>query len=70
MDAKACAVGAPKMLLQAGVKSVKLRSCYCCSSEERVVFVVDGESSGAVLDAFNRINVPVASIMEAEEVPR
>ena len=68
MDAKACALGAPKMLMQAGIKAVKLRSCYCCSSEGRVVFIVDGESSEAVLGAFNRINVPVASIMEAEEI--
>ena len=68
MDAKSCAVGAPKMLMQAGVRNVKLRSCYCCGSEGRVVFIVHGESSEAVLEAFNRINVPIASIMEAEEV--
>ena len=68
MDARACAVGASTMLQQAGIKDVKLRSCYCCSSEGRVVFVVEGESSEVVLDAFNRINVPIASIMEAEEV--
>ncbi len=68
MDPKACAVGAPKTLMQAGIRDVCLRSCYCCSVEGRVVFVVEGGSSESVLEAFNRINVPVASIVEAEEV--
>jgi hypothetical protein len=68
MDAKACAVGAPKMLMDAGVKNAKVKSCYCCGSEGRVVFIIEGESRDAVLEAFLKINVPVASIMEAEEV--
>ena len=68
MDAKACAVGAPTMLKDSGVKNVKVKSCYCCSSEGRVVFIMEGESRDAVLEAFLKVNVPVASIMEAEEV--
>ncbi len=67
-DPKACAVGAPNMLMQAGIRNLKLRSCYCCSEYGSVVFVVEGESRDSVLEAFNRINVPIASILEAEEV--
>jgi hypothetical protein len=67
MDAKACAVGAPKMLMDAGIKNAKVKSCYCCGSEGKVVFIIEGESRDAVLEAFLKINVPVASIMEAEE---
>jgi hypothetical protein len=67
-DLKACATGAPQMFMNAGIKNVKLRSCYCCSEYGNVVFVVDGESRDSVLDAFRRINVPIASIMEAEEI--
>ena len=67
-DPKACAVGAPKMLMQAGIRNIKLRSCYCCSDYGNVVFVVDGENRDGVLEAFNRINVPIASILEAEEI--
>jgi hydrogenase maturation factor len=37
-------------------------------TEGRVVFVVESEDRDRVLEALNRINVPVASIMEAEEV--
>ncbi len=64
----ACAVGAPKMLMNAGVKDAKIDSCYCCGTERRVIFVAEGESKEAVLNALNKINVPVASIMETEEV--
>jgi hypothetical protein len=69
MDAKACAIGAPKMLKNAGVENVKVTSCYCCGEEGRVVFIMEGDNRDAVLEAFLKVNVPVASIMEAEEVP-
>jgi hypothetical protein len=64
----ACATGAPKMLMNSGIRNVKLRSCYCCSEYGNVVFVLEAESREVVLDAFNRINVPIASIMAAEEI--
>ncbi len=67
-DPSACAIGAPKMLVQGGIRNVKIRSCYCCSDYGMVVFVAEGGSSEEVLEAFNRINVPIASIMEAEEI--
>ena len=67
-DPKACAIGAPKMFMQAGFKNIKLRSCYCCSDYGSVIFVVDGNSRDTVLEAFNQINVPVASILETEEI--
>lgn len=67
-DPEACAAGALKMLTKGGIKNVKLKSCYCCSSEGRVAFIVEAESKEAVLDAMNKIDIPVASIMEAEEV--
>jgi hypothetical protein len=68
LDPMACAVGAPKMLMNAGVKDVKIRSCYCCGPEGRSVFVMEAETKEALLEALNKINVPVASVMEAEEV--
>ncbi len=68
MDPMACAVGAPKMLMNAGVKDVKIKSCYCCGPEGRTVFVMEAETKEMLLEALNKINVPVASVMEAEEV--
>ena len=67
-DPKACAIGAPKMLTQAGVTDVSVRSCYCCSDYGSVIFVIEGPSQDRVLEAFNKVNIPVASIMEAEEI--
>ena len=64
----ACARGAPKMLMQAEIKDITLRSCYCCSEYGSVIFVLDGPSRDRVLDSFRKINVPIASIMEAEEI--
>lgn len=64
-DPKACALGSPQRLMRSGVK---VKSCYCCGPEGRVVFILEAESREAALDAFFKINVPVASIVEAEEV--
>jgi len=68
MDPMACAVGAPKMLINAGIKDVKIRSCYCCGPDGRIVFVAEANSREALLEALNKINLPVASILEVEEI--
>jgi len=68
MDPLACAVGTPKMLEKAGIKNVKIKSCYCCGQEGKVVFVAEAENKESLLDALTKVNLPVASIMEAEEV--
>jgi hypothetical protein len=68
-DPKACAQGAAKMLAKGKIKDVELKACYCCESENRVAFLIDGPSVDAVLQVVQeQLDVPVASIMEAEEV--
>jgi len=56
------------MFMNSGVNDAKITSCYCCGPEGKVVFVAEAEDREALLTAFKRINVPVASIMETEEV--
>jgi hypothetical protein len=68
MDPMACAVGTPKMLEKAGIKNVKVKSCFCCGQEGKIVFFAEAESKESLMDALTKINLPVASIMEAEEV--
>jgi hypothetical protein len=68
MDPMACAVGTPKMLEKAGIKNVKVKSCYCCGPEGKIVFVAEAQSKEALMDALTKIDLPVASIMETEEV--
>ncbi|MCW3996017.1 MAG: hypothetical protein NWE98_07710 [Candidatus Bathyarchaeota archaeon] len=50
-------------------KDIEAKSCYCCGSEGRVAFIVEAPSQDAVLEAFEQLNIPIASIMEAEEIP-
>jgi hypothetical protein len=68
-DPKACAQGAAKMLAKGKIKGIELKACYCCESENRVAFLVDGPSEEAVLQVVQeQLDIPVASIMVAEEV--
>jgi hypothetical protein len=67
-DPKACAVNTQKIFSQSGTKNVKMQSCYCCSEQGRTVFIMQGPNQDATLEAFKRVNVPVESIMEVEDM--
>lgn len=68
-DPKTCATGAAKMLTSGKIKDVTVKSCYCCTDENRVAFVVDAPSQDALLEVMEKIDLPVASISEVQEVP-
>jgi len=68
MDPMACAVGMPEMLQKHGIKNVKIRSCYCCGKEGKIVFFAEAENKESLMDALTKIDMPVASVSEAEEV--
>ena len=67
-DPKTCATGAAKMLTSGKIKDISVKSCYCCGEQKRVAFIIEAPSRHAVLDVMEKIDVPVASIMEVEEV--
>ena len=68
-DPKACAQGAAKMLAKGKIKGIEMKACYCCETENRVAFLIEGPSEDAILRVVQeQLDVPVASIMEAEEV--
>jgi hypothetical protein len=68
-DPKACAQGAAKMLAKGKIKGIEVKACYCCGTENRVAFLIEGPSEDAVLHVIQeQLDIPVASIMEAEEV--
>jgi len=67
-DPKTCAEGAAKLLANGKVKDVEAESCYCCGNEGRAVFIMEGASRDAVLQALEKIDIPVSSIMEIEPV--
>ncbi len=66
-DPNACATGAAKMLTSGKIKDITVKSCYCCTNEQRVAFLIDAPSSDSVLEVMEKIDVPVASILEVEE---
>jgi wyosine [tRNA(Phe)-imidazoG37] synthetase (radical SAM superfamily) len=68
-DPRACAEGAAKMLAKGKIKDIEAKTCYCCGAENRVAFLIEGPSEDAVLHVIQeQLDIPVASIMEAEEV--
>ena len=57
------------MLAKGKIKGIEMTACYCCESENRVAFLVDGPSEEAVLQVIQeQLDIPVASIMVAEQV--
>jgi len=69
-DPRSCAEGAAKMLARGKIKNIEAKACYCCTGEKRVAFLVEGPDRNTVLEVVQQqLNIPVASIMEAEEVP-
>jgi hypothetical protein len=68
-DPKACAEGAAKMLARGKIKDIEAKSCYCCTNEARVSFVIEGPTQETVLETVqHHLNIPVASITEVKEV--
>jgi len=68
-DPRTCAMGAAKMLSKGKIKGIEMKACYCCGTENRVAFLIEGPSQEAILQVIQeQLDIPVASIMEAEEV--
>jgi hypothetical protein len=68
-DPKTCAMGAAKMLSKGKIKGIEMKACYCCGAENRVAFLIEGPNQEAILHVIQeQLDIPVASIMEAEEV--
>jgi hypothetical protein len=68
IDPLACATGIPDMLEKQGIKDVKVKSCYCCEEDGKVIFVAEAPNKELLFAALAKINLPVASIMETKEV--
>ncbi len=57
------------MLTEGKIKDITVKSCYCCTDENRVAFLIEAPSQDALLEALEKIDVPVAAIREVNEVP-
>jgi len=67
IDTVSCNTAIPKMLMGAGYKNIKIKTCYCCNQDRKVVFEVDADNKDALSEALNKIEFPVESIMETEK---
>ena len=57
------------MLARGKIKDIEAISCYCCTNESRVAFIIEAPSQDAVLETLQeQLDIPIASIMEAEQV--
>jgi hypothetical protein len=57
------------MLQHGKIKDIEAKACYCCTDQNRVAFLIEGPSQNAVLETVQeQLDIPVASIMEAQEV--
>jgi hypothetical protein len=68
MDPVACAMGIPKMFKNQGISDVKVKSCYCCGKDGKMVLVAEAPNKETLQSALGKINVPIDSIMETKEV--
>jgi hypothetical protein len=69
-DPRTCAEGAAKMLARGKIKNIDAKACYCCTDENKVAFLVEGPDQHTVLEIVQQqLNIPVASIMEVQEIP-
>jgi hypothetical protein len=68
-DSRDCAEGVAKMLSKGKIKDIEIKACYFCTEEKRGSFVIEGPDEHTVLETVQQqIDIPVASIMEVEEV--
>jgi len=68
-DPKTCATGSAKMLTNGKIKDINVKSCYCCTDENRVAFLIEAPSEEVLLEALEKIDLPVAAISEVQEMP-
>ena len=68
IDPVACAMGIPKMLRDAGVKDIDVKTCYCCGAEGKVIFEFEAPSKESLSKALRKIDLPVESMMETTKV--
>lgn len=57
------------MLARGKIKGIEAKTCYCCTNENRVAFIIEGPSQETILEVMQeQLNIPVASISEVQEV--
>jgi hypothetical protein len=68
LDMPAWIGGVPKMLRNAKIENVRLKTAYCCTPERKVIAEFEGPDKETVSSALTKINLPFTVVMEATKV--
>lgn len=60
--------GVPKMLRNAKIENVKLKTAYCCTPDRKIIAEFEGPDKETVSSALSKITMPFTVIMEATKV--
>jgi hypothetical protein len=68
MDIMAWVKSVPKMLSNAKIENVKLKTAYCCTPDRKVIAEFEGPDKESVSSALSKVNLPFTVVMEATKV--
>jgi len=68
LDITAWVRGVPKLLRNAKIENVKLRTAYCCTPDRKVIAELEGPDKDTVITAMNKIEMPFTMVMETTKV--
>jgi hypothetical protein len=68
MDAMGWARGIPKLLTDAKIEDVTLKTAYCCTPDKKVICEFRANDKQALSSALNKIKLPFSEISEVTEI--
>ena len=68
MDAMVWARGIPKLLTDAKIEDVKLKTAYCCTPDNKMIAEFRANDKQALSGALNKIEFPFSEISEVTEI--
>jgi hypothetical protein len=68
IDVPAWVTGIPKMLSNANVEDISLRTAYCCTPEKKVIAEFQAPDEGTLKRILEKIGIPFTAIIESTKV--
>jgi hypothetical protein len=68
LDVPEWVLGVPKLLAEAKLDNVRLKTAYCCTPDRKIIAEFEGPNKDAVSKALNKIGVPFTAMIEVVKV--
>lgn len=68
MDSIAWARGIPKMLSNAKIENVTLKTAYCCTPDKKMIAEFRANDKQALTSSLNKIEFPFSEISEVTDI--